>query len=259
MIVNRVWQHVFGRGLVETPDDFGRMGMIPSHPKLLDDLAARFVRDGWSIKGLIRELVTSRAYQMSSDAKRVTNDPANILLWRANKKRLEAEPLRDAVLSLGGTLDHTPREGSPIADKAKDITPQGREVGRKHFLADLEDDTTHRSIYLPVVRGSQMPMMQCFNAADPGQVIGARSASITPAQSLLLMNSDLVMRQAEGFARRLTGGSDGEKMALAWKMAFCRGPHEAEMKSMREFLATKGSWAQLCHALMQSGEFQTVD
>jgi hypothetical protein len=257
VVVNRVWQHVFGRGLVETPDDFGRMGMKPSHPELLDDLAARFVKDGWSIKSLIRELVLSRTYQLSS-ASRI-EDPANLLFARANKKRLEAEPLRDAILELGGTLNRTPREGSPIADKATSITPQGREVGRKHFLADLEDDTTHRSIYLPIVRGSQMPMMQCFNAADPGQVIGARSASITPAQSLLLMNSDLVMRQAENFAKRLSGTNDDEKLVCAWKMAFCRAPQQSELKPMHEFLAAKGSWAQLCHALMQSGEFQTVD
>lgn len=254
VIVNRVWQHVFGRGLVDSPDDFGKMGQKPSHPELLDDLAARFVKDGWSIKTLIRELVLSRTYQLSS-----RGEGENALLWRANKKRLEAEPLRDAILQLGGVLNLAPREGSPIADKAEAITPQGREVGRKHFLTDLEDSTTHRSIYLPIVRGAQMPMMQCFNAADPGQVIGSRSASITPAQSLLLMNSDLVMQQAENFAKRLRGASTDEKIARAWKMAFCREPREDELKPMREFVAANGSWAQLCHALMQSGEFQTVD
>ena len=268
VIVNRVWLHVFGRGLVDSPDDFGRLGMKPSHPELLDDLAARFVKEGWSVKGLIRELMLSRTYQMSSatmtnDEWRMTNaakiDPANLLLWRANRKRLEAEPLRDAILYLGGTLELTPREGSPIADKAKAITPQGREVGRNNFLIDLKDDTAHRSIYLPVVRGAQLAMMQCFNAADPGQVIGARSVGIAPAQSLLLMNSDLVMRQAENFAKRLSGADDGEKLVCAWKMAFCREPQSGELKSMHEFLGTNGTWTQLCHALLQSGEFQTVD
>jgi hypothetical protein len=257
VIVNRVWQHVFGRGLVETPDDFGRMGSKPSHPELLDDLAARFVRDGWSIKALIRELMLSRTYHLSSASR--SDDPTNVLLARANKKRLEAEPLRDAMLLIGGSLNLAPREGSPVANKAKDITPQGREVGRKHFLNDLTDDTTHRSIYLPIVRGAQMPMMQCFNAADPGQVIGSRSASITPAQALLLMNSDLVMLQAENFARRLPGATDDEKLINAWKMAFCREPRAGEINSMRDFLRVKGDWARLCHALMQSGEFQTVD
>ncbi|MBL9131497.1 MAG: DUF1553 domain-containing protein [Verrucomicrobiaceae bacterium] len=254
VIVNRVWQHVFGRGLVETPDDFGKMGAKPSHPELLDDLAARFVRDGWSVKGLIRQLMLSRAYRLDS-----RGEGDNTLLWRANKKRLEAEPLRDAVLFLGGALDLTPREGSPIADKAQPITPQGREVGRKQFLTDLIDDTTHRSIYLPIVRGAQMPMMQCFNAADPGQVIGARSASISPAQSLLLMNSDLVMREAANFAKRLSGATDDEKLARAWKMALCRAPRDVELRSMRAFLASGGDWAQLCHALMQSAEFQMLD
>ena len=265
VIVNRVWLHLFGRGLVGTPDDFGRMGMPPTHPELLDDLAARFVTEGWSVKALIRELVLTRTYQMSSSTRSdlaQAKDPANLLLWRANRKRLEAEPLRDALLALGGTLNLTPREGSPVADKAQAITPQGREVGRKHFLNDLKDDTTHRSIYLPIVRGAQMPMMQCFNAADPGLVVGGRSASITPVQSLLLMNSEQVMRQAESFSMRLGGGSAEEKMASAWKMACCRLPTPQEQQTLRGFLANAGDtpsgWAQLCHALMQSGEFQTV-
>ncbi len=275
VIVNRVWQHLFGRGLVESADDFGNMGRKPSHPELLDDLAAHFVRDGWSVKSLIRELMLSRAYQLSSNTefsgsgvasarRSASSDPhlidsANVLLWRANKKRLEAEPLRDAILYLGGTLDLAPLEGSPIADKARAITPQGREVGRKHFLADLEDNTTHRSIYLPIVRGAQMPMMQCFNAADPGQIIGERSRSITPVQSLLLMNSGLVVQQAENFARRLTGANDDEKLKQAWKTVFCRVPTAAELGVLRSFLAAGGSWAELCHALLQSGEFQTLD
>ena len=265
VIVNRVWLHLFGCGLVGTPDDFGRMGMQPTHPELLDDLAARFVKEGWSVKALIRELVLTRTYQMSSSTRSdlaQAKDPANLLLWRANRKRLEAEPLRDALLALGGTLNLTPREGSPVADKAQAITPQGREVGRKHFLNDLKDDTTHRSIYLPIVRGAQMPMMQCFNAADPGLVVGGRSASITPVQSLLLMNSEQVMRQAESFSMRLGGGSAEEKMASAWKMACCRLPTPQEQQTLRGFLANAGDtpsgWAQLCHALMQSGEFQTV-
>lgn len=262
VIVNRVWLHVFGRGLVESPDDFGKMGMKPSHPELLDDLAARFVNDGWSIKCLIRELVMSRVYQMSSATAAQSSDPANILLWRANRKRLEAEPLRDAILYLGGTLDLKPREGSPIADKAKDITPQGREVGRKHFLNDLKDDTTHRSIYLPIVRGAQLPMMQCFNAADPGLVIGSRSASITPMQSLLLMNSDQIMEQAQNFSKRLLGPTLDARITRAWKMACCRLPTAQELDALRGFISTAGDtdegWTQLCHAVLQSGEFQTV-
>ena len=185
------------------------------------------------------------------------------LLWRANRKRLEAEPLRDAILYLGGTLDLTPREGSPVADKAQAIAPQGREVGRRHFLNDLKDDTTHRSIYLPIVRGAQMPMMQCFNAADPGLVIGARSASISPVQSLLLMNSDQVMTQAQGFAKRAMGPTRDARIAQVWKMACGRAPTTLEIQTMRGFIAAAGDnpegWTQLCHAVMQSGEFQVVD
>ncbi|MCB1277869.1 DUF1549 and DUF1553 domain-containing protein [Prosthecobacter sp.] len=265
VIVNRVWLHLFGRGLVDSPDDFGRLGMKPSHPELLDDLAVRFVQEGWSIKALIRELVLSRTYRMSSSTRSEVaqaRDPSNLLLWRANRKRLEAEPLRDAILFLGGTLDLTPREGSPVADKAQAVTPQGREVGRKHFLSDLQDDTTHRSIYLPIVRGAQLPMMQCFNAADPGLVIGNRSASVTPVQSLLLMNSDQVMEQAQNFAKRVTGPTVDAKIVCTWKMACCREPTAQELQTLRGFITTVGDnaegWAQLCHAVMQSGEFQTV-
>jgi len=266
VFVNRVWLHLFGRGIVESPDDFGRMGRKPSHPELLDDLAARFVRDGWNIKTLIRELVLSRAYQLNSgDGAGAAADPSNILLWRANKKRLEAEPLRDAILFLGGTLDLSPREGSPVADLAKDITPPGREVGRKQYLKDLTDDSSHRSIYLPIVRGAQLPMMQCFNAADPGLVIGARSSGITPLQSLLLMNSDRVMTQAEGLARRLfpaPGIALDERITRAWRIACARRPTTPELASLRSFIAAAGDelagWTQLCHVLMQCGEFQTI-
>jgi len=274
VMVNRVWLHLFGRGLVETPDNFGKMGGKPSHPALLDDLAARFVQQGWSVKKLIRELVLSRAYQMnsslagSSAADSQLIDPANVLLWHANRKRLEAEPLRDAMLALSGALDHRPLEGSPVSDFSKPMNPQQREVGRNQFLtlnlAGFDMDT-HRSVYLPVVRAAQRPMMQCFNAADPTTVAGVRASNIVPAQALVLMNSTFVMEQARGFAKQLLSQRNltlEERISLAWRMAFASPPTEVELGALRKALeatpADEDAWAQVCQVLFQSGEFQIL-
>jgi hypothetical protein len=269
VIVNRVWQHLFGRGLVETPDNFGSMGARPSHPELLDDLAARFVREGWSVKKMIRELVLSRAYQLSSEnsAAGTKADAENVLLWRANRKRLEAEPLRDAMLALSGDLDHRPLEGSPVADLSKPLNPQQREVARNNFLTgDLShsDVDRHRSIYLPVVRAAQRPMLQCFNAADPSMVSGVRATNIVPAQALVLMNSSFVMEQAQGFARRLLRGrgSMEDRVIQAWRMAFARRPDAAEKRALMQALGStadkEDGWAQVCQVLFQCGEFQIL-
>ena len=293
VIVNRVWQHIFGRGIVETPDDFGDMGVRPSHPALLDHLAFRFVREGWDVKALIRELVTSRAYRQGSvisdqclviSEKRehaanplitnslITNhskaqlaDPANKLLWRMNRKPLEAEALRDALLELGGTLDHSPLAGSQVATLAEPVKPQGRELGRKGFLNDLVDEPTRRSIYLPVVRGAANPAMQCFDVADPNLVTGQRRATIVPGQALFLMNSDLVLAQAQGFAARVlaTPGSLDARIVNAWRLALCRAPSASEAQALREILASApddpAAWAQVCHTLMMTGEFRILE
>ena len=264
VIVNRVWQHVFGRGLVETPDDFGRLGAQPSHPALLDDLAARFVADGWDVKALIRELMLSRAWSLAADPPDA-RDAGNLLLARANRKPLEAEPLRDAMLALGGTLRLEPRQGSPVNELARDIKPQGRELGRNGFLNDLADTTTHRSIYLPVLRGKTLPVLQCFDLADPGGVNGLRRATIVPAQSLFLMNSDFAMQQARGFAARVLSvpaGSPDERLRLAWRMAFARAPLPTEVASLRRFLgddpADPAAWSRACQVLLMTGEFRTI-
>ena len=267
--VNRVWQHLFGRGIVETPDDFGDMGVRPSHPALLDDLAYRFVREGWDVKALIRELVTSRTYRMTSSAGRepaaLQKDPTNKLLWRMNRKPLEAEALRDALLELGGKLDRSPLIGSQVATLAEPITPQGRELGRRGFLNNLADEPTRRSIYLPVVRGAGNPAMQCFDAADPNLVTGQRRATIVPGQSLFLMNSDLVLTQAQGFAARVLAepATFDARIATAWRIALCRTPSSSEAQALREILAPApddpAAWAQVCHTLMMTAEFRILE
>jgi hypothetical protein len=267
VIVNRVWQHLFGVGLVATPDDFGRMGASPTHPELLDDLAFRFARDGWDVKALIRELACSRAYRMSS---RVAGrgpevDAVNTLLWRMNRKPLEAEPLRDSILFLGGGLDHSPLEGSQVATLATPVKPQGREVGRNGFLLNLTDDAPRRSVYLPAVRGATTAAMQCFDCADPNLVTGARRPTIVPTQSLFLMNSDFTMNQARGFARRLMAAGSStldHRIDMAWRMAFARVPSAAEQAAIKNEITsdteTEDVWTRVLQALMMAGEFRTV-
>ncbi len=260
VIVNRVWLKLMGRGLVDTPDDFGKLGSKPTHPELLDDLALRFIDNGWSVKWLVREIVGSAACQQISNLKsQISNPHAATLYAGATPKRLEAEPLRDAMLALGGGMDLSAVEGSQIAELAKPVKPQGREVGRGGFLNVLDEDISQRSIYLPVVRGSLTPTMQCFNAADPASIVGQRGGGIVPAQSLLLMNSNFVMRQAEGFAGRTAGIADAKQRARAIvRMAFGRDANANEAGTMVEF-AMQAGWPQLCHVLFQSAEFQIVD
>ena len=255
VIVNRVWLKLMGRGIVETPDDFGRLGARPTHPELLDDLALRFMQNGWSMKWLIREITSSAVYQQASG----NDEPSLMLYAQRQPKRLEAEAIRDAMLALSGALDPRPLEGSQVEELAKPVNPQSRELGRKNFLSSLDESVPVRSIYLPVLRGLQTPMMQCFNAADPASIVGQRSTGIVPAQALLLMNSDFVMQQAEAFAKRTASITDAtQRLQTSWRIAFNRQPTANESTAMTHALATGLTWPQLCHVLMQSAEFQTL-
>ncbi len=267
VIVNRVWLHVYGRGLVETPDDFGKQGARPSHPELLDDLAARFVEGGWNIKALIRELMLSHTYALTSDLSPalMRGDPGNALLGRAHRKPMDAEAMRDAVLALSGALKHEMLEESIVDKLARPMNPQQRELGRNGFLTTLMDTQTYRAVYLPVLRGGPLPLQQCFDVADPAGVAGARRSTIVPSQSLFLMNSDFMMKNASGLAQRvlaLPAHSLDDRIALAWRMVFTRAPAPGEIASLRRFLADKpadaNSWAMACQAMMMAGEFRTL-
>lgn len=255
VIVNRVWLKLMGRGLVDTPDDFGKLGAKPTHPELLDDLALRFMQNGWSVKWLIREITSSAVYQQGAAS---TEQGVMLYAGRA-PKRLEAEVIRDAMLSLSGTLKQCVIEGSQVEELAKQVTPQGRELGRKNFLNDIKEDLLVRSIYLPVLRGSQTPMMQCFNAADPASIVGQRSNGIVPAQALLLMNSNFVMQQAESFAKRTEANSNTEaRLNSVWRSMFYRASTSNELSAMKRSIDSGMTWPQLCHVLMQSAEFQIL-
>ncbi len=209
--VNRVWQNLFGVGLVKSADNFGLRGDLPSHPELLDDLAAQFLADGWSTKKLIRRIVSSRAYRMSSASQRagMERDPENRLLWRMNPRRLEAEIIRDAVLSVTGQLDAS-REGPTLPTTSLDtFAPDLGKVNPPRMLTNgklPERVRYRRTVYLPVYRPAQMDdldLLNLFDFAYSAQVNASRRQTVVPTQSLFLLNSTWLRDQARVLGRRL--------------------------------------------------------
>jgi cytochrome c553 len=277
--VNRTWQHLFGDGLVRTPDNWGVKGEKPTHPELLDWLAATFVRDDrWSQKKLIRRLMLSSAYRMASaspqETKAQTLDPDNRLLWRMNRRRLEAEPYRDALLAvagkldpaMGGTLLTTPNDDYVTNDQSKDRAQYG---------------VYRRSLYLPVIRNSLYDLYQAFDFGD-GMTVNARRASTTVApQALFALNSPLARESAEAFAASLLDGKqagqadDADRIRRAYLRAYGRPATTVEVARCRNFLARYGTalaayepdaskrrlraWQGLCQVLLAANEFLYVD
>ncbi len=272
VMANRVWLHLIGRGLVPTPDNFGFSGQPPSHQELLDYLAVSFVENGWSVKKLIRTVVLSRAYQLSSqfDEKNIEADPDNVLVWRMPKRRLEAEAVRDAMLSASGRLDLTPFKGSAIArggdgNVSFRFRPgAGGPGGRGGPGGDPVAADNYRTIYLSIVRDGLPEALTLFDFPDPSLIAGERATTTVPAQSLYLMNNPFVIRQAEAMAERLLALSldDDGKITQAYQLSFSRPPSEKERKNARQFIEDYGrkrsrsaSWAALCQALFASAEF----
>jgi hypothetical protein len=269
VMVNRIWLHLIGHGLVGTPDNFGASGQTPSHPALLDLLATQFVDNGWSVKKMIRSIVLSRTYQLGSqfDDKNFEVDPDNVLVWRIPKRRLEAEALRDTMLQMAGRIDLTPPKGSSVARRGEGNAggfggggggPFGKGGG------DAASTDTHRTVYLAIVRDQVPESLTIFDFPDPSLIIGERPTTTIPAQSLYLMNNPFVIRQAEGLADKLLASGDDEagKLTRAYQLAFSRPPSEKELKSAQQFLTTYGktqtkraTWTALAQALMASAEF----
>ncbi len=263
VMANRVWLHLIGRGLVPTPDNFGASGLPPSHPALLDHLALSLVDNGWSVKKLIRTVVLSRAYQLSSqmDEKAFETDPDNVLVWRMPKRRLEAESLRDTMLALSGQLELSPPKGSSVA--------RGGE-GNASFRfrggpgGDSAATDTHRTVYLSIVRDGMPESLTLFDFPDPSLIIGERATTTVPAQSLYLMNNPFVIRQADALAGKLLAGGDDDaaRISRVYQLCYSRGPSEKEVKSAQQFIADYGrrqsrraTWGALCQAMFASAEF----
>ena len=260
VIVNRVWLHLFGQGIVATPDNFGLSGQAPSHPALLDHLATRFVKEGWSVKKLIRELMTSRVYALSTvhDAKNFEADPDNTLLWRMTPRRLDAESIRDAMLLTAGKLDLTPPTGSAVA-----MYGEGYVTGvQTQNRGPLDQIFAYRSVYLPVMRNLPLESLTLFDMTPGSIVTGQRPQTTVPAQSLYLLNSPYVLKAAEFAAKRLLTDrpkSEPHRVKLAYERTFNRPPTEAEVEAALKFVKTKPDatqgWAALCQSLWARHEF----
>jgi hypothetical protein len=248
-MVNRLWQHHFGRGLVPTPNDFGRQGQPPSHPELLDYLAARFVESGWSIKAMHRLMVHSRAYRLASadHAGNQALDADNVLLWRYPRRRLDAEAIRDTLLTLGDVLDRSPGGPHPFP-------PANTWNFTQHNPFRALYETDRRSAYLMVPRIQRHPYLALFDGADTNASTAARGTSTTPLQALYLMNDPLMERLARGLAGRLLreAGDERGRIDRAFWLAFARPPTEAEGRVATGYLARMR--ARLAQSGVSAGE-----
>jgi len=261
VMVNRIWQHLFGEGIVRTPNDFGVYGERPTHPELLDHLAIRFVNERWSMKTMIRNIVLSRTYQLSSDADAnlLNADPANALLTRHVRRRMDTESLRDSMLQVSGQLDLTPADGSII--RHRDILV--------NLAGNLHEPSNHRSVYLCYLRSSPPPELAAFDLPDFTAVTGQRDVSTVPNQALHLYNSPCVIKQAERLADVVTKATEDndDRIRLVWQQALGRNPTPDETQNAGEFLrvtqieldSEDKAWASLCQALLVTNEFRYVD
>jgi hypothetical protein len=262
---------LFGRGIVASVDNFGILGQRPTHPELLDFLANKLSEDGWSIKRMIKSMVMSGTYRMSSrptDTKAEAADPEDLLLHRARLRRLQGETIRDAILAISGRFDRK-MFGPSVAIY---LTPfmQGR--GRPKKSGPLDGDG-RRSIYIAVRRNFLSPMMLAFDTPIPFNAVGRRSVSNVPAQALILLNDPFVIQQAQVWAKHVLstdGLSTTERIGRMYAAAFSRPPSDAERANASEFLQRQSTaygadgsqpvvdaraWSDLGHVLMNVKEF----
>jgi hypothetical protein len=267
VMVNRLWQHLFGRGLVRTVDDFGHTGEEPTHPELLDHLAVRFVESGWSVKKTLRAIMLSRTYRLSSrgDAAREQVDGPNDLFWRMNPRRLEVEAIRDTMFSIAGTLTFDRPHGVQVAG----FGGKGREARLRGLT---QEDEPYRSVYLPVLRSLLWPMQETFDFPDPSQIKGKREVTTVSPQALFFLNGDLAAGLAERAAARLLAEDhrdDGARVQAAWRRTLGRPPSQEETRAalgLIQDLASDSSgggeepqvsgWRGLFQALMATAEFR---
>jgi hypothetical protein len=274
VMVNRLWHHHFGRGLVTTPSNFGRMGTLPSHPELLDWLATEFIRQGWSVKAMHRLILTSQAYQMQSGFYRGANfekDPNNIYLWRFPMRRVEAEIVRDLILSASGQLNL--EAGGPpfFPSLPAAVHEEVKRVG-KWVLTKEEPSTWRRSIYSYWKRARKHPMFEVFDQPDTMVTCERRNTTTVPTQALTLLNNEFVLLQSQYFAgrvRQLAGDDPAAQVQTAYHLALSRDPRSREMTDNLRFLeeqrvhhsakpegdAALLALTDLCNVLMNLNEF----
>ncbi|MGE4180038.1 MAG: DUF1553 domain-containing protein, partial [Limisphaerales bacterium] len=237
VMVNRIWLQHFGKGLVPTPNDFGRQGKPPTHPELLDWLASRFIASGWSVKAMHRLILQSRTYRLASSRSEpesesaASRDPNNDLLSSFPRRRLDAEALRDALLVLGGNLDRSQPGPHPFPAES-----EWKFTQHNPFRAVYESN--HRSVYLMTQRIQRHPFLALFDGADPSASTATRLTSTTPLQALFLLNDPFVHRQSREFALRILGArsTDSQRLGYAFQAAIGRPPDARERENARRFL-----------------------
>ena len=251
VIVNRIWHHHFGRGIVATLDNFGKMGDAPTHPELLDWLAVEFMNRGWSIKQMHRLIMTSDAYQMASAFEHAANrdkDPENQYLWRFRAQRLDAEVVRDSILAASGGINLADRRSARLSAAAERAADARRTTASGRHKPD-GPEVWRRSVYVYRKRGLAFPMFQVFDLPDQNVTSAARNVSTVPTQALTLLNDEFVLRQAELFADRVkkeAGSDPAKQIDLAYRIALTRPPTETELAIALE--ATQRRIAQRLHA-----------
>ena len=273
VIANRVWRHLFGVGLVRTADNFGYSGERPSHPELLDTLAQQMIQQEWSLKALVREIVLSRSYRQASDYRKdcFEKDPDNRLLWRAHKRRLDAEVIRDSMLAISGELDVSRRPGSLVTEfTGQSVSLMGFNTA---LPADL-DGSLRRSIYLPVVRDHLPDVLELFDFAEPTLVTGHRDVTNVPLQALYLMNGPWVQQRAAALAKRVLQEKNNPEGYLdrAFELCLNRQPDQAEKELANAFFQVARGTIEgeresdeyrlltlFCQSLLASAEFRYVD
>ena len=264
VMVNRAWHWLFGAGLVRTTDNFGTTGETPSHPELLDHLATQFIAQGWSVKKLVREIMLSRTYQLDSKvdglalrghalaARALPPDPENRLFWRANRRRLDAECIRDTMLAVSGQLSG--ERGGPTFQAT-----QSSDYG-------FNFTEPRRSVYAPAFRNALPEMFEAFDFADPSMVVGVRNVSTVAPQALFLMNHPFVREQAKLAAQRLLAdkqADDDARLSRACRLALGRAPTAGEQSIARKVLQNASdatdAWTDIFHALFASPDFRYVN
>ena len=273
VIVNRIWRHLFGEGIVRTVDNFGMSGEQPDNLPLLDYLASDFTKNGWSMKKMIRKVMLSSTYRQAStlDKDKFAVDPDNRLLWRQNQRRLEAESIRDSILASAGDLNSGQISGSvilkmPMGQLLRSLRRGGLELG---------DVGSYRSVYLPIYRAAIPEVLDTFDAADPDFVTGDREVTTVAPQALFMMNSPFVLDQAGRMAARIESeshaGTTGQ-VSLAYRLVLARRASDMELSRGSAFIssfarddravstrASHDGLAAFCQALYASAEFRYVN
>ena len=267
VMANRMWYQLFGRGIVRTVDNFGKMGEMPSNQKLLDFVAARFMDNGWSVKKTLREILLSRTYQLGADYNEANfnKDPDNAANWRMSRRRLEAEAIRDSILMISGNLTLTPPKETPVSKLPKQAPINLRFA---KVVSRYENSATYRSVYLPILRGFIPSVFQAFDFPEPSETKGLRDVTTVAPQALYLMNNPFVLEQAKGAAKHLLEKplEDSKRVEVAFEQVYGRMPTVVELKQSLSYVRSSAeeasaakkeqdSWARLYQALFASAEF----